>query len=111
MFSRGTLWAGAISGGINQIKGSCAYNSGKINANEYVAHTTTNVTETIGLMAGFEYGAILGSSIIPGVGSIVGAILGGMLGDRLGNVVGIQLGNTFIKQERLGCSNQKLINS
>lgn len=111
MFSKGTLLAGAISGGINQIRGSREYTSGKIDGNEYVAHTTTNVTETIGLMAGFEYGAILGASLIPGVGAIIGTIVGGLLGDRLGNVVGVQLGSAFIKQERFGSSNQKLINS
>jgi len=111
MFSKGTLWAGAISGGIAQIKGSREYTSGKINANEYAAHTTTNVSETLGLMAGFEYGAILGSSLIPGVGSIIGAIVGGVLGDRLGNVVGTQVGNTFINHERLGSPVHKLRNS
>ena len=111
MFSKGTLWAGAISGGIAQIKGSRAYTSGKISANEYVAHTTTNVSETVGLMAGFEYGAILGSSLIPGVGSIIGAILGGMLGDRLGNAVGTQVGNAFVNHERLCSPVQKLRNS
>ncbi|MDR3542139.1 MAG: hypothetical protein P4L69_14390 [Desulfosporosinus sp.] len=101
MFNKGTLWAGAISGSLNQIKGSREYTSGKINANEYVAHTTTNVSETIGLMAGLEYGAILGSSLIPGVGSIIGTILGGILGDRLGNAVGTQVGNAFINHESL----------
>jgi outer membrane lipoprotein SlyB len=111
MFSKGTLWAGAISGGITQIKGSREYTSGKINANEYVAHTTTNVSETIGLMAGLEYGAILGASLIPGVGSIIGTILGGILGDRLGNVVGTQVGNVFINHEMLGGNVQKLRNS
>ncbi len=111
MFSKGTLWAGAISGGIAQIKGSREYTSGKINANEYVANTTTNVTETVGLMAGFEYGAMLGSSMIPGVGSIIGAILGGIIGDRLGNVVGTQVGNAFINHERSCSPVQKLINS
>ena len=102
MFSKGTLWAGAISGGIAQIKGSREYTSGKINENEYVAHTTINVSETLGLMTGLEYGAILGSALIPGFGSIVGTILGGILGDRLGNVVGIQVGNAIINQKRLG---------
>ena len=102
MFSKGTLWAGAISGGIAQIKGSREYTGGKINANEYAAHTTINVSETLGLMAGLEYGAILGSALIPGFGSIIGTILGGIVGDRLGNAVGIQVGNTFINQKRLG---------
>jgi len=54
MFSKGTLWAGAISSGITQIKGSQEYTSGKINSKEYVANTTTNVSETIGLMAGLD---------------------------------------------------------
>ena len=111
MFSKGTLFAGAISGGITQIKGSREYTSGKISENEYVVHTTTNVSETIGLMAGFEYGAIIGASLIPGVGSIIGTILGGILGDRLGNVVGTQVGNSFIKNERLGSAVRKLRNS
>jgi phage tail tape-measure protein len=108
MFSKGTLWAGAISGGINQIRGSREYTGGEITANEYVAHTTTNVSETIGLMAGLEYGAMLGSSLIPGVGSILGTIVGGILGDRLGNVVGRQVGNAFIDRERF--SSPKRIN-
>ncbi|SPF49534.1 conserved hypothetical protein [Candidatus Desulfosporosinus infrequens] len=111
MFSKSTLWAGAISGGITQIKGSRGYTSGRINANQYVAHTTTNVSETIGLMAGLEYGAILGSSLIPGVGSIIGTILGGILGDRLGNVVGTQVGNALINQENLDSSIHKFRNS
>ena len=108
LLSKGTLWAGAISGGITQIKGSREYTSGKISANEYVVHTTTNVSETIGLMAGVEYGAILGSSLIPGVGTIIGTIVGGILGNRLGNVVGTQVGNTFINQTSLCSSVQKL---
>ncbi|EGW40072.1 hypothetical protein [Desulfosporosinus sp. OT] len=101
MFSKGTLWAGAISGGIAQIKGSREFTTGKINADEYVAHTTINVSETLGLMAGLEYGAVLGSALIPGIGSIVGTILGGILGDRLGNVVGIQVGNSIMNQTKL----------
>lgn len=110
MFSKGTLWAGAISGGIAQIKGSREYTSGKINANEYAAHTTINVSQTLGLMAGLEYGTILGSSLLPGIGSIAGTILGGILGDRLGNLVGIQVGKAIIKQERLGSPRQNLLN-
>ncbi|MFZ3101384.1 MAG: hypothetical protein WA113_04155 [Desulfitobacteriaceae bacterium] len=109
MFSKGVLWAGAISGGIAQIKGSREYTSGKIDANEYVVQTTTNVTGALGLMAGLEYGAILGASLIPGYGSIVGTILGGILGDRLGNVVGTQVGNTLFKHEMSHNSDQKLI--
>ncbi|WP_407311711.1 hypothetical protein [Desulfosporosinus sp. SB140] len=108
MFSKGTLWAGAISGGIAQFKGSREFTSGRISKNEYIANTTTNVTETIGLMAGLEYGAMLGSSIFPGIGSIVGTIVGGVLGDRLGNIVGVQVGNTIIKQDNLLGSQQMI---
>ena len=111
MLSKGVLWAGAISGGIAQIRGSREYTGGKINAHEYVVQTTTNVTGALGLMAGLEYGAILGSSLIPGFGSIVGTILGGILGDRIGNVVGNQVGNALFKQGMLENSDQKLVNS
>ncbi|MHB1653356.1 MAG: hypothetical protein ACYCVD_12880 [Desulfitobacteriaceae bacterium] len=101
MFSKGTLWAGAISGGIAQIKDTNAYAGGKIKANEYAAQTTTNVAGAFGLMAGFEYGAVLGSSLLPGIGTIAGTILGGILGDRLGNVVGTQIGNVLFGNEFL----------
>ena len=111
MLNKGTLWAGAISGGLTQIKGSREYTSGKIKANEYVAHTTTNVSETIGLMAGLEYGAILGSSLIPGVGPIIGTILGGIIGDRLGNAIGTQVGQAIINRESLGSPVHRLRNS
>lgn len=100
MFSKGTLWAGAISGGVNQIRDARNFSAGKLKEEDYVVNTTTNVTETLGLMAGLEYGAMIGSSLLPGVGSIVGTILGGILGDRLGNVVGLQVGNSLFKQER-----------
>lgn len=98
-FSKGTLWAGAISGGIAQIKDTNALAGGEIKSNEYAAQTTTNVTGAIGLMAGLEYGAMLGSSILPGVGTVAGTILGAILGDRLGNVVGNEVGNLMFKNE------------
>ena len=99
MFSKGTLWAGAISGGLAQIKGSREFTGGKINKNQYIAHTTTNVTETLGLMAGLEYGAVLGARLIPGFGPIAGTIIGGILGDRLGNILGVQVGNALVNQK------------
>lgn len=98
-FSKGTLWAGAISGGIAQIKDSNAYVGGKIKANEYVVHTTTNLTGVLGLMAGLEYGAALGSFLMPGIGTIAGTIFGAIIGDRLGNVVGNQIGNKLFEDD------------
>ena len=100
-FSKGTLWAGAISGGIAQIKDTNAYAGGKMKPNEYAAQTTTNVTGALGLMAGLEYGTVLGSSLLPGIGTVAGTILGAILGDRLGNVVGSQVGNMLFRDEFL----------
>jgi outer membrane lipoprotein SlyB len=46
-------------------------------------------------MSGIEYGAILGTSIMPGFGTIVGSVVGGLLGDRVGRAVGYQTGNAI----------------
>jgi outer membrane lipoprotein SlyB len=88
-----SLWAGVISGGMAQVQDTMAFNNGQITGKEYAAHTTKNVTGALGLMAGIEYGAIAGSMLLPGVGTIVGSIIGGIIGDRVGQVVGHQTGN------------------
>lgn len=93
--SKGTIWAGVISGGLAQIKATSAYSNGQLNSNEYAVHTTKNVTGALGLMAGLEYGAMLGSMVFPGVGTILGTIGGAILGDRLGSSVGVQVGNAL----------------
>lgn len=95
MFSRGTLWAGAIAGGLGQIRDTNYYAQGRMSKGEYAAYTTKNVGGAFGLMAGLEYGAILGSALIPGVGSFVGTLLGGILGDRLGHYIGLEVGQTL----------------
>lgn len=100
MFTRGTWIAGTITGGLPQIKDTNLYQTGKMTKGEYAASTSKNVGGAFGLMAGIEYGATLGSALIPGVGTIVGTILGGILGDRLGHTIGFEIGNTLFNRQR-----------
>ncbi|WP_434510413.1 hypothetical protein [Desulfitobacterium sp. AusDCA] len=97
--SSGSLWAGIISGGLAQLKTQNAYTNGALASNEYASQTTKNVTGAVGLIAGLEYGAILGSRFIPGVGTIVGTLIGGILGDRIGSSVGLYVGNALFDQQ------------
>jgi outer membrane lipoprotein SlyB len=94
-----SIWAGIISGGIAQYQDTRAYNKGYITKNAYAAHTTKNVVGAVGIMAGIEYGAILGSSIMPGVGTVAGTIIGGLVGDRLGSMVGLQMGSILFNNK------------
>ncbi len=66
---------------------------------EYANLTTENVTGAFGVMAGIEYGAVLGSSFMPGVGTVLGAVVGGMLGDRLGRRAGTMAGTTIFNSQ------------
>ena len=50
----------------------------------------------IGVMAGIEYGSILGTSLLPGAGTIIGAILGSMIGSRSGIVYWFSSRSSFI---------------
>ena len=79
MFKGGSLWGGLISGGMAQLKDTQAMTSGHMNKKEYAIQTSKNLTGSIGVMAGIEYGAILGSSIFPGPGTIIGAVIGAWL--------------------------------
>ncbi|HUC93857.1 MAG TPA: hypothetical protein VMS09_17875 [Paenibacillus sp.] len=63
--------------------------------------TTENVTGAIGVMAGVEYGAILGTSLMPGIGTAIGAVAGGMFGDRIGRVVGHRTGDFLLKSDAM----------
>ncbi|AKG33949.1 glycine zipper domain-containing protein [Paenibacillus durus] len=93
MFQGGSLWAGLLAGGMSQLQDTKSLQQGQLGKKEYTAHTVENVTGAVGVMAGVEYGAVLGSTVLPGVGTVVGAVLGGVLGDRVGRVVGNQAGN------------------
>jgi outer membrane lipoprotein SlyB len=95
MFRGGSLWGGIISGGISQLRDTNAMVKGRMDKQEYAVQTTENVTGALGVMAGMEYGALLGTAAMPGVGTIVGSIMGGLLGDKLGRMVGNQTGTAL----------------
>jgi outer membrane lipoprotein SlyB len=95
MLQGGSLWAGILSGGLSQLKDTNAVSKGEMDKKEYAIQTTENVTGAIGIMAGIEYGAVLGTSVLPGIGTAVGAVIGGVLGDRFGRVVGHQAGSAI----------------
>ncbi|MFD1773342.1 hypothetical protein [Paenibacillus rhizophilus] len=97
MFQGGSLWAGLLSAGMSQFQDTKSLQQGQMGKKEYTAQTVENVTGAVGVMAGVEYGAVLGSTVLPGVGTVVGAVLGGVLGDRVGRVVGGQAGSMISK--------------
>jgi phage-related tail protein len=101
MLKGGSLWAGVISGGMTQIQDTRNFTNGQIGKKEYALKTTGNVTGAFGLMAGVEYGAMLGTTLLPGVGTVVGSILGGLVGDRLGRRIGVQAGNALVSNPML----------
>lgn len=92
MFKGVSLWGGLTSGAMAQLQDTQAMTSGHINKKEYAIQTSKNITGSLGIMAGIEYGAILGSSIFPGPGTFIGALLGSVLGNRIGNYAGYQVG-------------------
>lgn len=93
MFEGGSLWAGIITGSVAQIQDTMALTNGKMKSDEYAVSTTKNATMALGTMAGVEAGAVLGTAVMPGFGTMLGSILGGMVGDRVGAYVGLQAGN------------------
>ena len=99
MFKGVSLWAGVISGGLAQLNDTRAVTSGQINKKEYAIQTSQNVTGGLGIMAGIEYGAILGSAILPGPGTIIGSIIGSMIGNRIGHYAGYQAGNILFNNQ------------
>jgi outer membrane lipoprotein SlyB len=95
MFQGGSLWTGLIAGGIYQLGDTKAYQNGEIKKNDYAIKTASNVTSAVGVMAGVEYGALWGSALLPGIGTVAGGIVGGILGNQLGQYVGGQAGNAI----------------
>jgi outer membrane lipoprotein SlyB len=96
VLSGGSLWGGLVSGGLSQLQDTNALKEGQIDKKTYAVQTTENVTGAFGVMAGIEYGAILGTSIMPGVGTVLGSVVGGLLGDRVGRTVGHRAGSSLI---------------
>lgn len=99
MFSRSTWIIGLLSGGLKQLKDTAAYGKKDLNGNQYTSRTTRNFTEAFGLMAGLDYGAMLGSAVLPGVGTFAGTILGAIVGERLGNRIGDEIGKSIFERE------------
>ncbi|MFC3884034.1 hypothetical protein ACFOU2_11250 [Bacillus songklensis] len=101
MYKGASFWSGVLSGGISQIEDMRSYMKGDLTTQDFSVHTTRNVTGAVGIMAGMEYGAVLGSAVLPGVGTIIGSILGFMIGNRVGSYAGYQVGNMVFKQAPL----------
>ncbi|MCD9023283.1 hypothetical protein K7P76_15775 [Cohnella sp. NL03-T5] len=96
MFQGGSLWGGLVSGGISQLKDTQSLTAGQMDKSQYAIQTSENVTGALGVMAGIEYGAILGTTIMPGVGTVVGSICGGLLGNTVGRKVGNEAGKRLV---------------
>ena len=101
MFKGSSLWGGLISGAMAQIQDTYIMTSGRMNKKEYAIQTSKNLTGSIGVMAGIEYGAILGSTIFPGPGTVIGALIGSMVGDRLGNYAGYHVGHIVFDNQMI----------
>ncbi len=96
---KNTIWTGAIFGALTQVSDTIKYMKGNINRREYSINTFGNVVSSLGLMAGIEYGAIIGSVVFPGAGTVAGSILGGFIGDYFGRHVGHHTGNIIHKEQ------------
>ncbi|MEC4568725.1 hypothetical protein L8C07_22490 [Paenibacillus sp. CMAA1739] len=96
MLQGNSLWGGLISGGISQVQDTISLTKGQMDNKEYMVHTSGNLTGALGVMAGIEYGAILGTSLLPGVGTVLGSIVGGLLGNNVGHRVGMQAGSALV---------------
>jgi outer membrane lipoprotein SlyB len=96
--SNGALWAGVLTGAITQAADTINYLKGKLKKEDYILNTAENVTSAIGVIAGIEYGAMLGTTILPGVGTAIGSVLGGFVGDRIGRYVGQKTGKIVYNQ-------------
>ena len=96
MLQGGSLWAGLISGGISEFQDVRNLTNGQMDKKEFAVKTTGNVTGAFGVMAGIEYGAILGTTVLPGFGTVVGSVIGGILGNSLGQRLGTQAGNAIV---------------
>jgi outer membrane lipoprotein SlyB len=101
MLQGGSLWAGLISGGISQFQDTRNLTTGHMDKKEFAVRTSGNVTGAFGVMAGIEYGALLGTSLLPGVGTVIGSIVGGVVGNSLGQSLGTQAGNALVNNRLL----------
>ncbi|WP_179032383.1 hypothetical protein [Paenibacillus kribbensis] len=101
MLQGGSLWGGLISGGLTQLQDTISLTKGQMDNKDYMVHTSGNLTGALGVMAGIEYGAILGTSLLPGVGTVLGSVVGGLLGNSVGQTVGMQAGSVLLNNRLL----------
>lgn len=100
MFQGAPLWSGVVSGGISQVEDVQSYMNGEKDGKYLAASTVKNVTGAAGVMAGVEYGAIAGSMILPGVGTVIGSIAGYMIGRQIGSSIGATAGNLLFNRKQ-----------
>jgi outer membrane lipoprotein SlyB len=98
MFEGISVLVGLLFGGVKQYQDTKSLNHGEKNRKKYAVETTENVTGGVGVWAGVEYGGMLGTTLLPGFGTVAGAVLGGVLGARVGTVVGHQAGSAVFNQ-------------
>lgn len=108
MVKGGSFWAGVLTGAVTQLSDTIAFMKGKMKKKDYAVQTAENVSSALGVMAGIEYGALLGTSVLPGVGTAVGTVIGGLVGDRVGRYVGKQTGHLVYNQQIIKVKAEKV---
>jgi outer membrane lipoprotein SlyB len=98
MFEGISVLAGLLFGGVTQYRDTKNLNQGELDRKEYAVETAENVTGGVGVWAGVEYGGMLGTTLLPGFGTVAGAVLGGVLGAKAGTAVGHQASIAIINQ-------------
>src|SRR6478609_5023462 len=93
-----SVLAGLLFGGAKQYQDTKSLNEGEIPRKKYAVETTENATGALGVWAGVEYGGMLGTTLIPGFGTVAGAVLGGILGAKVGSTVGHQAGSAVFNK-------------
>jgi outer membrane lipoprotein SlyB len=98
MFEGISVLAGLLFGGVKQFQDTKSLNQGEIYRKKYKVETAENVTGGVGVWAGVEYGSMLGTTLLPGFGTVAGAVLGGVLGAKVGTAVGHQAGSAIFNR-------------
>jgi len=73
--------------GVDVLKDLMRFADGGLSGDELAVRTGANVVKGTTAWAGMEGGALLGSMLLPGPGTIAGAILGGLIGGGFGAAV------------------------
>jgi outer membrane lipoprotein SlyB len=100
MFKGAPFWSGILSGGISQIEDVRSYMKGEIDRKDLTVYTMRNITGAVGIMAGMEYGALVGTMVFPGIGTFVGSVVGYIVGNRIGSTIGYKTGDFLVNAKR-----------